>query len=86
MLSMLNILASDSSEGLVRNLIAIHGWFKKKKEGVGEQREKQDNAKKWKLILALLLKPDVILGPVSRQLHNGNIPESFLKTHNCQSQ
>ena len=28
-------------------------------EGGGEKREKQDNAKKWKLILALLLKPDV---------------------------
>ena len=44
---MLNILASDSSERISEKFYC-NSWLiqKKKKEGVGEKREKQDNAKK----------------------------------------
>lgn len=52
-----------------------------------EQREeKERQCQKMKTHFSSAIKTRCILGPVSRQLHNGNILESFfLKTHNCQS-
>ena len=85
---MLNILASDSSERISEKFYC-NSWLiqkKKKKSGGRRKERKARQCQKMKTHFSSSIKARCILGPVSRQLHNGNIPESFLKTHNCQSQ
>lgn len=51
--------------------------------GREEGREKERQCQKMKTHFSSSVKARCILGPVSRQLHNGNILEFFfLKTHN----
>lgn len=84
---MLNILASDGSERISEKFYCNSWLIQKKRGGRGRRKErKARQCQKMKTHFSSSIKARCILGPVSRQLHNGNIPESFLKTHNCQSQ
>ena len=85
MLSMLNILASDSSERISEKFYC-NSWLIPNKGGGRREQRKERQCQKMKTHFSSSIKARCILGPVSKQLHNGNIPESFLKTHNCQSQ
>lgn len=78
MLSVLNILASDSSERISEQFYC-KSWLIPKKKGLGEERgEKGERqCQKMKTHFSSSIKARCILGPVSRQLHNGNILESF---------
>lgn len=76
-----SILASDSSER-IRKEFDCNSWLIQKK-GVGgrsgEGKEKERQCQKTKTHFSSSIKARCILGPVSRQLHNGNILESFFK-------